>query len=307
MITSFCHRFAAALLFAAALPACAASFDCTRAKLDFEKAVCSDKNLSNLDEKLASAYKDLADASNNPAALRADQRDWGRGRSECMKDQGKSLACLARSYIDRTRLLTLAANAFRAPGAKSSFKLNDVSQKHDFEVRMLEPCRKPRACDGAAIVLVLRKGESTPQSFVLQEHMMIMDQLLETIRTGDYNQDGIEDFALRVGSQDDYSQPFYVYFSSNSDGNFTYSPEITDLAQSATAGVDVDEETGELTTIAGNSTHEFERYWYKLVNGKIINTRRLDVKDDPDAKYALFTYYNWKNGKWVRDRIEKHR
>ena len=304
MITSFCHRFAAALLFAAALPASAASFDCTKAKLDFEKAICSDKNLSALDEKLASAYKDLAAASNNPAALRAGQRDWGRGRSECMKDQGKSLACLARSYIERTRLLSLAEKAFRAPGANSSFKLNEASQKHDFEIRMLEPCRMLSSCEGPAIVLIMHKGEAAPHSFVLEDHVKIMEQPMETIRAADYNQDGIEDFAVHVS---DY-QPKYDYFASTPDGNFIFSQELSGLAADSQDGVDVDAKTGELTTVAqSNDSHEFERYWYKLIDGKIVNTRREDVKDDPVAKFATFTYYNWKNGKWVRDRVEKRR
>ena len=45
MITAFCHRFAAALQFAAALPASAASFDCSKGRQDVELVICADKNL----------------------------------------------------------------------------------------------------------------------------------------------------------------------------------------------------------------------------------------------------------------------
>lgn len=99
MITPFCHRFIAALLFVAALPACAASFDCARASSAQEKLICKSEQLSELDLQLDEAYRAAKSHSDSAKAkdLTAQQRQWlGNVRNRC-----KNADCLLKAYVGR--------------------------------------------------------------------------------------------------------------------------------------------------------------------------------------------------------------
>ena len=54
----------------------AASFDCGKASTFVEKAICTDKQLSGLDDQLAGLYKAGRAAAANSATLEADQKAW---------------------------------------------------------------------------------------------------------------------------------------------------------------------------------------------------------------------------------------
>ncbi|MDR0762218.1 MAG: lysozyme inhibitor LprI family protein [Campylobacteraceae bacterium] len=64
-----------------------ASFDCKKAKTDIEKLICSDKELSQLDDELNEAYKKALARSNNKEALKKSQIEWlNRIDKDCKKD-----------------------------------------------------------------------------------------------------------------------------------------------------------------------------------------------------------------------------
>lgn len=54
----------------------AASFDCAKARTPLEKAICSDPELSKLDDELAIAYKNALASHPLPSYVQARQRDW---------------------------------------------------------------------------------------------------------------------------------------------------------------------------------------------------------------------------------------
>lgn len=56
--------------------AVAASFDCAKAKSKNEKLICSNSELSSLDEVLSGAYKSAYERTASKSALRQSQRDW---------------------------------------------------------------------------------------------------------------------------------------------------------------------------------------------------------------------------------------
>ena len=74
---------ALAVVMATALnPAEGASFDCTRASTLVESLICTDPNLSQLDDKVAVAYSSMRSRSANPQELVVAQRAWlGTARS----------------------------------------------------------------------------------------------------------------------------------------------------------------------------------------------------------------------------------
>ena len=81
----------------------AASFDCQKASTDVEKLICSDSQLSLLDEDLAKAYKNAV--QKDPARIKTQQQRWLKyTRNDC-----NSLECLKDAYslqIDRLNGLT---------------------------------------------------------------------------------------------------------------------------------------------------------------------------------------------------------
>ena len=85
----------AALLYLS--PAHAASFDCKAAKSAVEKMICSDGNLSKLDEELTKAYAQALVVASDREALKREQRSWVRiTRNRCLDVQ-----CLSSTYRSR--------------------------------------------------------------------------------------------------------------------------------------------------------------------------------------------------------------
>jgi uncharacterized protein len=92
------------LLFFMPLLAWSASFDCQKARSITEKMVCSDPELSKLDEQLAQAYRDALQALPAPRdkeALIREQKNWVIYVHNICEDT----ACLHESYQTRIKLL----------------------------------------------------------------------------------------------------------------------------------------------------------------------------------------------------------
>jgi len=79
----------------------AASFDCAKASSFVEKAICSDKRLSSMDDQLARLYKAARAAATNASALETEQKSWLSSRDRCT-----NTACLKKTYADRIAALS---------------------------------------------------------------------------------------------------------------------------------------------------------------------------------------------------------
>ena len=76
---------------------CAASFDCGKAGTSVEKTICSDKELSRLDDLLTAAYRKALADMENVSDLRASQISWLKDvRNHC-----QDADCLKAAYLDR--------------------------------------------------------------------------------------------------------------------------------------------------------------------------------------------------------------
>ncbi|HMV40066.1 MAG TPA: lysozyme inhibitor LprI family protein [Plasticicumulans sp.] len=93
----------ACLLLATAGSAFAASFDCTRAGTLVEQAICSNPELSDLDDAMSNAYREALAQAADAAVVQATQRRWlSEVRNPC-----RNTGCLRSAY--RTRIRELAA------------------------------------------------------------------------------------------------------------------------------------------------------------------------------------------------------
>ncbi len=90
----------AVIMFHGALPASAASFNCSRATTPDEVAVCSNASLSNLDVKMSTLYgvrMQIPMLMGAKGAARDEQRTWLLQRSTCRAD----VTCLTAAYEGR--------------------------------------------------------------------------------------------------------------------------------------------------------------------------------------------------------------
>jgi uncharacterized protein len=93
-----------------------ASFDCDKASNFVERTICSDKQLSDMDESLAATYKSAAATAGNGQMFKARQRTWiAEERNKCL-----DASCLKGAYA--TRLAELAGA--KAPSVGKEVKIS---------------------------------------------------------------------------------------------------------------------------------------------------------------------------------------
>ena len=85
-------KLATILLILTVTTAYSASFDCTKAKSPVEKAICTDTELSKLDEDLSKVYKDALKEHPVENYVKTRQRAWIKTNSYC--DKSKLANCL---------------------------------------------------------------------------------------------------------------------------------------------------------------------------------------------------------------------
>ncbi len=84
------------------LPVEGASFDCGKSRTFIEKAICGNKQLSGMDDRLAEEYGKALAVAFAPDELKEEQRDWlAKVRNSCQDS-----ACLKRVYAQRIELLS---------------------------------------------------------------------------------------------------------------------------------------------------------------------------------------------------------
>ncbi len=79
----------------------AASFDCSKASSEVEKMICSDYELSKLDETMNKAYVQALDRADNEERMIEDQRQWLKNeRNACQNAE-----CVKKAYKARMKEL----------------------------------------------------------------------------------------------------------------------------------------------------------------------------------------------------------
>lgn len=99
-----------------------ASFDCANAASSIEKWICSDKELSYLDYRLAKDYQLLLASAPDKVRFRDEQRRWLLNVRDACRDSG----CLLRVYSDRVGVLSAAVAARPSPEVKCEFNWDKV-------------------------------------------------------------------------------------------------------------------------------------------------------------------------------------
>ena len=106
----------------------AAGFDCSKAALAAEKAVCADSTLSGMDSALSTMWKQTLAGGGDAPTLKAAQRDWLKQRDSCGSDN----ACLSKRY--RERMLALDGALGPANRWQQTWKLDSDNPGVDGEL-----------------------------------------------------------------------------------------------------------------------------------------------------------------------------
>lgn len=114
-------------------PALGASFDCKKVSLTpVERTVCSDNELSKLDEELASVYKTVLSKTHNPKKLQESQREWlksEREKSAVTVTYGGNVNVDGLKFLYRVRIIELGASVMTLPKILGSYtKLTPLTQ-----------------------------------------------------------------------------------------------------------------------------------------------------------------------------------
>jgi uncharacterized protein len=88
------------VMLALAAPALAASFDCRRPANGAERIICANRDLSQLDDRLAVTYKHFMSTSASPYEDQREHQAWLSERDRC-----RDAACLRTLYTERLQQL----------------------------------------------------------------------------------------------------------------------------------------------------------------------------------------------------------
>lgn len=103
-----------------------ASFDCARAQNKVEHLICSNADLSRVDEELAAHYKAALQDTARTEVVRQTQKQWLKQRNDCVNAD-----CVRLAYVHRISALRMlkTSNAFQirpAPAPRITFGLKDA-------------------------------------------------------------------------------------------------------------------------------------------------------------------------------------
>jgi len=92
-----CLLATVAIMLATPVPA-AAALDCSRARSNAEKMLCSNSRLALAEERMAYAFRDAIRHGADPSALMQSQRRW----TTEIRDACNEVECMLKAYEDRT-------------------------------------------------------------------------------------------------------------------------------------------------------------------------------------------------------------
>lgn len=309
-------RLAHSFLFACAcLPAhtYAASFDCRKASTPSEMAICQTPQLSELDETLSALYRGIARfTATGDSTNVTDQRRWLKiTRQTCDKSHEIS-SCLLSRYGDRVAELKETPRDARSRiSTGHRYTVDEVSPSFDFSLELRDSCTED-LCEAPGQIVVIRKGrtDATDQLIDLPNIVLTFDSggvplanssdrygYQGTINTGDFNFDGLEDFAVLTGNRGSYGGPSYdVFLFDRNKERFLHSPALSSLTITGLGFFDVDSKARELIEHTKSGCCYQETTYYSVRNNMPVPKRR-DVEDATGDDVRSFTEM-YVNGKW---------
>lgn len=144
-----------------AIGAHAASFDCSKASIWVEKAICSDAKLSELDDSLFKAYKNALASSSDAPALKSEQRAWLKEvRNKCT-----DAPCLNHVFDDRLKALAGTTTSIPVVSNTSESSVSPANTASDVQPCFVGVCLNDSAQD------IVEKANWFDISALIKKHL----------------------------------------------------------------------------------------------------------------------------------------
>lgn len=289
-------------LLASPLPVWA--FDCTKASLEDEKAICATPSLMQLDAVLNKSYLSARKEADKER-LKTEQLTWLKERQQCSDDR----ICLGNSYISRIKTLANVDNIS---------VINSASKQWDF-VLSVAGCNTDTSyptCEGPGMLDIFAKGSGKLVQQLPAENIFIeldnkgkaTTNLIEMygdnnsgLVIDDINFDGHDDIALRTGNEGAYGGPSYAIFLYQPDSKtFVENAALTQLGSENLGLFGVDSETKTLTTFTKSGCCWHQSSIWKIEQNKpeLIEEITEEADISADQPTLLITTRKWVDGAW---------
>jgi uncharacterized protein len=117
----------------------AASFDCNKARTLVEQAICSNAELSSLDEQMAMEYKEALRKTENKESIETNRKKWLATRNNC-----KNIKCLKAVYEDRiSELRRLSGHSSYVDKLEAELGVGTSAEKRVQEQSSVSVARMP--------------------------------------------------------------------------------------------------------------------------------------------------------------------
>lgn len=111
----------------------AASFDCQKSTTPVERMICSDSEISKLDESVNDKYKAALLKATVPDSVRQKQRHWLKNRNSC-----NNSGCIKINYINRIDELTEREKELKEIRLKLAIPQYSKDNNYEFCTRLLD-------------------------------------------------------------------------------------------------------------------------------------------------------------------------
>lgn len=133
----------------------AASFDCSKAGTSNEIAICSDSELSEMDELLADIYKKARNSTSNKDKLKKEQISWIKSIATC----DGNVDCLTEAYAARINVLDYIdgyLSIFIDPTSETTALLNEKLITFEQEALVLNRLLEQKEDDNGVLARQVR-------------------------------------------------------------------------------------------------------------------------------------------------------
>lgn len=296
--------------------ALAASFDCQKANTPTEQAICANDDLSALDEQLSLTYRaHLGSPELDSGQLKKAQRSWLRNTRQRCEAADAISECLSDAYRERIEGLGPGTGAdAQGHDWKKALRITNAAPGYDFLLDM-QPCAE-QTCEGPAYLGIQHTGSNeVAQAMYLPNVFLTRQENGEplvnsarrydyqgVINAGDFNFDGLPDFAVQNGNRGPYGGPSYdVFLFDVAHQRFIYSPELSALTLENLGFFDIDGKRKRLITFSKSGCCYHEMSEYVVEANQPIEVKR-EIEDaaggSGNPEMVLLSTEELVNGKW---------
>lgn len=188
-------------------------------------------------------------------------------------------------------------------------RVTDASKQLDFTIKQTSYLAGDK---GAHLIVKNAKTKATLLALDLPSIMLNMEggsllvnsaRLYDTqgtINVGDFNFDGLDDFAVQIGQEGSYGGPNYAVFLRTANG-FVHNQRMSELTIEGLGFFDFDAKTRTLSTFSKSGCCDHWGTQYKVVNNQVVPIRMTRDALSPDGmgriEESVFTRGRWKTTK----------